>query len=116
MNFLTLVTEFAAIDLALTKMGFDPRLGVPLVAAGLVVMAVTGSYRRWERTVVVLCLLDLTWFAIAFWVRPPIAQIAHGSLVPGLPPAIEWPQRMKGPRSPAAARAFPASPSPSPAA
>ena len=33
-NFLTLVTEFAAIDLALAKMGFDPRLGVPVVAAG----------------------------------------------------------------------------------
>jgi Mn2+/Fe2+ NRAMP family transporter len=32
-NFLTLVTEFAAIDLALNKMGVDPRFGVPLVAA-----------------------------------------------------------------------------------
>ena len=86
-NFLTLVTEFAAIDLALAKMGLDPRLGVPLVAAGLVLIAVTGSYRRWERTVVVLCLLDLAWFAVAFWVRPAIAQIARGSLVPDLPPA-----------------------------
>ena len=85
-NFLTLVTEFAAINLALTKMGFDPRLGVPLVAAGLVLMAVTGSYRRWERIVVLLCLLDLVWFAIAFWMRPPFAQIARGALVPGLPP------------------------------
>jgi Mn2+/Fe2+ NRAMP family transporter len=56
-NFLTLVTEFAAIDLALNKMGVDPRVGVPLVAAGLVLIAVTGSYRRWERIVVFLCLL-----------------------------------------------------------
>src|SRR5579871_5575449 len=85
-NFLTLVTEFAAIDLALTKMGFDPRFGVPLVAAGLVLIAATGSYRRWERTVVALCLLDLAWFALAFWMRPPLAQIARGSLVPGIPP------------------------------
>ena len=85
-NFLTLVTEFAAINLALTKMGFDPRLGVPLVAAGLLLIAVSGSYRRWERTVVFLCLLDLAWFVIAYWVRPPIAQVARGSLVPGLPP------------------------------
>src|ERR1039457_6294570 len=35
-NFLTLVTEFAAIDLALNKMGVDPRYGVPLSAAGLI--------------------------------------------------------------------------------
>jgi hypothetical protein len=34
-NFLTLVTEFAAINLALSKMGVDPRYGVPLAAAGL---------------------------------------------------------------------------------
>lgn len=93
-NFLTLVTEFAAIDLALAKMGLDPRLGVPLVAAGLVLIAVTGSYRRWERTVVLLCLLDLAWFAVAFWVRPAIAQIARGSVVPDLPPAGLTPDLM----------------------
>jgi NRAMP (natural resistance-associated macrophage protein)-like metal ion transporter len=84
-NFLTLVTEFAAIDLALNKMGVDPRIGVPLMAAGLVLIVLTGSYRRWERTVVFLCLLDLAWFAIAFTLRPPIGQIVHGSLVPSMP-------------------------------
>src|SRR5579864_7176870 len=41
-NFLTLVTEFAAIDLALSHLGVDPRLGVPLAALGLMLMAVTG--------------------------------------------------------------------------
>jgi Mn2+/Fe2+ NRAMP family transporter len=85
-NFLTLVTEFAAIDLALSKLGVDPRIGVPLVAAGLVLIAVSGSYRRWERTVVFLCLLDLSWFAIAYWLRPPAAELLRGSLAPSMPP------------------------------
>jgi NRAMP (natural resistance-associated macrophage protein)-like metal ion transporter len=85
-NFLTLVTEFAAIDLALSKLGVDPRFGVPLVAAGLLLMATSGSYRRWERIVVFLCLLDLAWFAIAFRSHPPVWQIARGSLIPGMPP------------------------------
>src|SRR5260370_9382206 len=84
-NFLTLVTEFAAIDLALNKMGVDPRVGVPLVAAGLVLIAVSGSYRRWERTVVFLCLLDLVWFFLAFRLHPPLAQLAHDSVIPGMP-------------------------------
>ena len=83
-NFLTLVTEFAAIDLALNKLGVDPRAGVPLVAAGLILIALTGSYLRWERTVVFLCLLDLAWFAIAFGMHPPVSQIARGSLIPGI--------------------------------
>src|SRR5271166_5008220 len=69
-NFLTLVTEFAAIDLALNKMGVNPLLGVPLSALALILITVTGSYRRWERTVVFLCLLDLAWFYIAFMMRP----------------------------------------------
>src|SRR5579872_3379479 len=85
-NFLTLVTEFAAIDLALTKMGVDPRLGVPVVAAGLLLLVLTGSYRRWERIVVFLCALDLVWFVIAFALRPPVAEIVRGSLIPGVPP------------------------------
>src|ERR1700692_2744808 len=71
-NFLTLVTEFAAINLALTKMGVDPRYGVPLAAACLVMLVLTGSYRRWERIVVFLCLLDFAWFFIAFRLGPPL--------------------------------------------
>jgi len=93
-NFLTLVTEFAAIDLALNKMGVDPRIGVPIVGAGLVLIAISGSYRRWERTVVFLCLLDLAWFVIAFWLRPPVAQLVRGSLVPGMPPGGLTPDLM----------------------
>jgi len=85
-NFLTLVTEFAAIDLALVKLGVDPRLGIPVVAAGLVMIAVTGSYRRWERIVVFLCLLDLSWFVIAWKVHPTAGQMVKSLLVPGLPP------------------------------
>src|SRR5579863_1994448 len=85
-NFLTLVTEFAAIHLALNKMGVDPRYGVPLAAAALVFIVLSGSYRRWERTVVFLCLLDFAWFVIAFRVGPPIAQIVKHSLVPSMPP------------------------------
>src|SRR5580698_4908816 len=65
-NFLTLVTEFAAIDLALARLGVDPRIGIPIVAVGLFLIAITGSYRRWERIVVFLCFLDLAWFAIAW--------------------------------------------------
>ena len=93
-NFLTLVTEFAAIDLALSKLGVDPRAGVPLVAAGLILIALTGSYLRWERTVVFLCLLDLAWFAIAFGLHPPVGQIARGSLIPGMPPGGLTPDLM----------------------
>lgn len=84
-NFLTLVTEFACIDLALVKLGVDPRIGLPLVAVGLMLMAATGSYRRWERIVVFLCLLDLSWFVIAWKMHPGAAETVRSLIVPNVP-------------------------------
>ena len=84
-NFLTLVTEFAAIALAVSHMGISPYLGVPVAAAGLVLMVLTGSYRRWERITIFFCLLDLVWLAIAIRLHPSVGQIAHDTLVPSIP-------------------------------
>src|SRR6201997_5375450 len=58
-NFLTLITEFAAISLALGHLGVSPDIAVPVAAIGLVALVVTGSYLRWERTVIFLCLIDV---------------------------------------------------------
>ena len=84
-NFLTLVTEFAAIALAIEHLGISPYIGVPVAAVGLIIMVLTGSYLRWERTVVLLCALDLAWLWIAFRLRPGFGEVAHNSLVPGIP-------------------------------
>ncbi len=84
-NFLTLVTEFAAIDLAFRKLGIPPQIGVPISAVALVLLVLTGSYLRWERTVVFLCLLDVAWLFIAFRLRPALGEIAHGAMLPSMP-------------------------------
>lgn len=85
-NFLTLVTEFAAISLALSHMNISPNAGVPLAAVALIFMVLSGSYRRWERVTVLLCILDLAWIAIALKLRPSLGEILHSTLVPGIPP------------------------------
>jgi Mn2+/Fe2+ NRAMP family transporter len=84
-NFLTLVTEFAAISLALSHMNITPKVGVPLAAVALVVMVLTGSYRRWERVTVFLCLLDIAWIFIALKLRPAFGEIFHDAIVPSIP-------------------------------
>ncbi len=84
-NFLTLVTEFAAISLALSALGVSPYLSVPVSAVGLILMVVTGSYLRWERIVIVLCLLDLTWFVLAVLVHPNWHGVAQRAFIPNLP-------------------------------
>ena len=84
-NFLTLITEFAAISLALSALGVSPHVSVPIAALGLTLMVITGSYLRWERIVIVLCLIDLTWFGLAYAVHPDWATVARNTTVPSLP-------------------------------
>jgi Mn2+/Fe2+ NRAMP family transporter len=84
-NFLTLITEFAAISLALSALGVSPWISVPVSAVGLTLMVVTGSYLRWERIVIVLCLMDLTWFALAYVVHPNWAAVLNSTVAPTMP-------------------------------
>src|SRR5438132_438651 len=46
LNFLTLVTEFIGVSLALGHFGVSPYLSVPIAAVTLVVFTVSGSFRR----------------------------------------------------------------------
>ena len=84
-NFLTLITEFAAISLALSAMGVSPLISVPVSALGLTLIVVTGSYLRWERIVIALCLLDLTWFVLAYLVHPAWAAVGRATIAPTMP-------------------------------
>ncbi len=84
-NFLTLVTEFAAVALAADKLGLSPLIAVPLAAAALVGLVGTGSYRRWERMTLVLCGLDLAWFVLAAMTAPDAGTIVQDLVVPSVP-------------------------------
>jgi Mn2+/Fe2+ NRAMP family transporter len=85
-NFLTLVTEFAAIALAARELGIAPAAAVPLAAVGLILLVGTGSYRRWERMTLMLCGLNLGWLVLAFLVRPDWGAAALDSVRPSMPP------------------------------
>ena len=85
-NFLTLVTEFAAISMAMSKMGVSPFISVPLSAVALMALVFTGSYLRWERIVIGLCLLDVAWFVMAGVCAPHWGTAVHQAILPNLPP------------------------------
>jgi Mn2+/Fe2+ NRAMP family transporter len=85
-NFLTLVTEFAAISLALSALGVSPYIAVPLAALGLIALVSTGKYLRWERITIGLCLLDIIWLVLALTAHPVGSQVLNGTLVVQVPP------------------------------
>ena len=84
-NFVTLVSEFAAVALAARPLGLAPEPAVPLAAIGLVVLVGTGSYRRWERMTLALCGLNLAWLFLAWQVGPSAGEIARGAALPSVP-------------------------------
>lgn len=84
-NFLTLVTEFAAIALATAQLGIPPAIGVPVSAVGLVLLVTSGRYLRWERITIGLCLFDLSWLVLAFGLHPVGLGEVRAALIPQLP-------------------------------
>jgi Mn2+/Fe2+ NRAMP family transporter len=84
-NFFTLVTEFAGISLAFAALGVSPWISVPAAAVGLITMVMTGSYLRWERITIFLCLLDVTWVWAGFHCGFGAGEVARRTLVPAMP-------------------------------
>ncbi|HEX4390548.1 MAG TPA: divalent metal cation transporter, partial [Mycobacterium sp.] len=53
LNFLTLITEFIGITLAADYIGIPRYVVVPFAATALIAVMATGSFRRWERAMLV---------------------------------------------------------------
>jgi NRAMP (natural resistance-associated macrophage protein)-like metal ion transporter len=87
LNFLTIVTEFIGVDLVARYFGVSPYLAVPLTAAALVVMTVTGSFRRWERAMYVFVAFNFLAIPLALMAHPRPAEVVHG-FVPQLPGGV----------------------------
>jgi NRAMP (natural resistance-associated macrophage protein)-like metal ion transporter len=84
LNFLTIVTEFIGIALALEFFGVSKYVSVPIAAVLLVVMTSTGSFRKWERMMFVFVAGNLLVLPLLFYANPNWAQVAHDSFVPGI--------------------------------
>ncbi|HET9897878.1 MAG TPA: divalent metal cation transporter [Streptosporangiaceae bacterium] len=85
LNFLTIVTEFIGISLAMSYFGVSPYISVPVAAALLVAITSSGSFRRWERAMFIFIGASLVLFLpLIFFVHPHVGSIAHDFVVPGI--------------------------------
>ncbi len=85
LNALTIVTEFIGVTLAVGYLGLPKTVSVLVAAAVVIVAASTGSFRRFERTAVFLCLGSLLLVPIYFIIHPSAGTMAHDLVVPGMP-------------------------------
>jgi NRAMP (natural resistance-associated macrophage protein)-like metal ion transporter len=84
LNFLTIVTEFIGVSLALGYFGVSDYIAVPLAAIGLVAITATGSFRTWERGMFVFVFANLLVIPLFFLAHPAGGRVAHDFFVPGI--------------------------------
>ena len=84
LNFLTIVTEFIGVSLALGYFGVTPYVSVPIAAVLLVGITVTGSFRAWERSMFVFVFANLLVIPLFFMSHPSIDNVAYHFVIPGI--------------------------------
>ncbi|HUB48097.1 MAG TPA: NRAMP family divalent metal transporter [Acetobacteraceae bacterium] len=85
LNGLTIVTEFIGVSFGLDFLGLPKIWGVAIAAATTMLAATTGSFRRFERFSLVLCLGSLLLVPIVLAMHPPIGDMARDLVIPRLP-------------------------------
>jgi NRAMP (natural resistance-associated macrophage protein)-like metal ion transporter len=84
LNFLTIVTEFIGVSLALGYFGVSPYIAVPIAAIALVAITVSGSFRAWERSMFVFVFANLLVIPLFFLSHPHWGSIGHHFVIPGV--------------------------------
>ncbi len=84
LNFLTIVTEFIGVSLALGYFGVSAYVAVPLAAIALVALTASGSFRFWERSMFVFVFANLLVIPLFVLSHPHASPIVHGFFVPGI--------------------------------
>jgi len=84
LNFLTIVTEFIGVRLALEYFGVSPYISVPVAAMVLVLITATGSFRRWERAMFLFIAVSVVMFPMALLSQPHWGSIASHFVLPGV--------------------------------
>lgn len=79
----SLITEFTGVAGIGELYGLSRSLTLPLASAALLVVAISGSYRRVERTTIVIGLFELAFFFVAWSAHPETeTMLRHATLIP----------------------------------
>jgi Mn2+/Fe2+ NRAMP family transporter len=84
LNFLTIVTEFIGVSLALGYFGVSKDLAVPIAAAALIAITSTGSFRSWERFMYVFVIANFLVVPLLILAHPSVGDIATHTFSPGI--------------------------------
>jgi NRAMP (natural resistance-associated macrophage protein)-like metal ion transporter len=84
LNFLTITTEFIGVSLALSYFGVSKYVAVPAAAVALIAITASGSFRRWERFMLLFVLANLLVIPLLVMSHPHVGPIARDTFLPGI--------------------------------
>jgi len=84
LNFLTIVTEFIGVSLALGYFGVSKYVAVPIAAVALVGITVSGSFRAWERAMFVFVAANFLVVPLFFFAHPDVGDVAGHFVIPSI--------------------------------
>ncbi|MDQ2761468.1 MAG: divalent metal cation transporter [Actinomycetota bacterium] len=84
LNFLTIVTEFAGVSLALGYFGVSKYIAVPIAALALIAITASGSFRAWERSMFLFVFANFLVIPLFFLSHPKAGAVARDFVVPGI--------------------------------
>jgi Mn2+/Fe2+ NRAMP family transporter len=84
LNFLTLVTEFIGVSLALRYFGISQYISVPIAGLLLIAITASGSFRRWEQAMFAFIAVSLVLIPLALMSGPHYGPIFYHFVVPGV--------------------------------
>src|SRR5207253_4206230 len=84
LNFLTISTEFMGVSLAGEYFGLQPVIVVPIAAAVLVLITVSGNFRRWERAMFVFLFASLLVLPLLLLSHRSAGGVMKGFVMPGV--------------------------------
>jgi len=76
----SLITEFTGVAGIGELYGLSRSFTLPFAAAALLAVVATGSYRRVERTAIIIGLFELAFFAVAWAAHPSVETFAKDAL------------------------------------
>ncbi len=84
LNFLTIVTEFIGVSLAMSYFGISPYISVPLAALGLILITASGSFSHWERFMMLFVAINFLVIPLAILSHPQLAPVIHDLVIPSV--------------------------------
>ncbi len=82
LNFLIIVTEFIGISLAMEYFGVSPYFSVPVAVVLLFSVTSSGSFRRWERFMMLFIAINFIIVPLVILTHPSYSALAIHAVVP----------------------------------